>query len=247
MPEPLNKETAKKTDKIELRVSPEKKQAFVKTCERDGHTTSSVLREFIDSYLNRFAIRQARTTTGVRSLKRPLQILTASVIAIGTIILINRPEEAMATNLYFSLMDKNKDGIVTHEEFMRGKKDKDTAKAQKFFDELDTNSDNIIDNEEANVWSISMTVRVFHDLDTDDDQLISLDEFSNPPVGLAEAYLRGLTSGYAISSGDKPGTWNRDNGFPREAAARAGLLFDRFDLDSDRYLSFDEFMSGPKK
>ena len=46
-------EFEKKSERIEIRVSHSKKQAFNQACETSGDTTSSALRRFIDSYIRR--------------------------------------------------------------------------------------------------------------------------------------------------------------------------------------------------
>ncbi len=48
---------SKKTDKIEVRLAPETKQAFHETCEQQGESASGVIRRLIEEYVARFSSR----------------------------------------------------------------------------------------------------------------------------------------------------------------------------------------------
>ena len=86
---------SKKTDKIEVRLSPETKQAFHETCERQGESASSVIRRLIGDYVKRFhAPVISRSIEVIRHGPLWMRVGAAAALASGGVMLAVLPSSA---------------------------------------------------------------------------------------------------------------------------------------------------------
>lgn len=140
----------KKTDRIEIRVSPNEKSEFSTACDLQGDTPSSALRRFMTGYIRR---KNADTlSSAFRAYlvsSKPSQRLVASfavfVIAVGLGGLAiglkaNAHEDRRADRETFKLLDRNGSGSVTAEEIGN--------ESEWFILALDRNEDGQVDSQE---------------------------------------------------------------------------------------------------
>lgn len=121
----MTKQPPKKSDMLEVRISYEKKRAFLQACRDVGRTASDVVREFIDSYLGRAERRRSSThewsiAMTLNSPARRGLALAAGVGALGvlSLVVLSTPGMAQADlQGAFASIDADGDGRVTAAEF----------------------------------------------------------------------------------------------------------------------------------
>lgn len=115
--EPKPRRRSKKTEALEIRVSPEEKSAFLEACRRTGRTASAVLRDAMRAY--------ASFGPMARLPGSPIVILSAFAGAAGGAYLLlqltSASAGASAERLYgmseFQSYDRNSDRMLDREEF----------------------------------------------------------------------------------------------------------------------------------
>lgn len=115
----------KKTETIEVRVSPELKSQLSAICKDRGQPMSHAIRRLIQMEISNFSHPSTATEIGtMRRLKpsrlRDFGVASISVITLATLWTMFAPSLSNAQSfeaLVFAEMDLNKDGVVTKEEF----------------------------------------------------------------------------------------------------------------------------------
>lgn len=106
----------KKTERLDIRVSHNKKQAFTRACEDQGDTPSNAIRRFITTYIRR--ARQDNIFSHVRYLPwRRVILMSGSVAALGlgAVYVVNIHKEQKAVKLagkVFNIYDQNNNGLL---------------------------------------------------------------------------------------------------------------------------------------
>lgn len=125
---------AKKSETLEVRIPYETKQAFLTACREDGTTASEVVRESVQTYLDereRPPIPEKRKL--VMRIPQPVRhyaprIAAGSIAAIGLATFAALPSAAAPDfRAQFSRLDANKDGVLSPDEFLGPKIEKDGA------------------------------------------------------------------------------------------------------------------------
>jgi len=108
----------KKSERLEIRLSHSKKQAFLKACDKNGITSSEAIRLFIDTYIVQSRWKRIKTIAKEMTMiaKRHPAKSTSTAIASALIGLIILAGPSVADEKTFKLYDKDKDGRITHEE-----------------------------------------------------------------------------------------------------------------------------------
>ncbi|WP_018997797.1 EF-hand domain-containing protein [Hirschia maritima] len=111
----------KKTEKVEIRVSPDLKLRLSKHCEDKQQSVSDVLRNSIEKELSLAPAKQkgVQMKFSSKTVSRTAIACILSVAAIGSIPLM-ASQTAIASpdfKRFFEDLDKNKDGVLTKEEF----------------------------------------------------------------------------------------------------------------------------------
>ena len=103
----------KKNDSIEIRLPDETKSAFREKCRREGRTASDAVRSFIDEQLEpRGSARRRR-----RSLWRIGAAVALGAVLGGGIAAPSIAAAAGNTRSAFHALDRDRDGLLTYEEF----------------------------------------------------------------------------------------------------------------------------------
>lgn len=268
-----DRDRSKKTDKIEVRLSPETKQAFHETCEQQGESASGVIRRLIEEYVARFhqpviarpidAIR--RTPWWVRA--GGLAALVAG--AVGLAALPGQADAVPSWKISFKAQDTNGDGHLTESEILGPflPKALDTMEAgaaerlhkrltnmvHDQFLEQDADGNGEVTLEEFRLQYIADATRRFRKLDADQDGAIALKEFSAPGDYLARAYVSGMAAGLAFGQGatvdefdseaDRRWTSGKTDEASNAMAIRIGQVFQSIDADVSGTISLHEFLA----
>ena len=220
----------KKTEKLELRLATETKQAFLARCRSEGRSASDVLRSFIDEYLAR-PLSQKDLKMIVRS---PFTYAgLAAAVAIGGVVMLSAPPSLAEPDFaaIFKSMDHDGNGRLSAREF-RGrtgaprpagppKSNQGEVTLSWSLSEIDTNEDNAVSLAEFVAASRASITRRFLALDADSDGKLTLAELQRPQAPLGDA-----KKGFAISGSTQ--------GF-----------FMKFDANHDGAISESEFASPP--
>jgi len=213
---------SKKTDKIEVRLSPETKQAFHETCEQQGETASGAIRRLIEEYVARF--HQPVIARPIEVIRRsPWWVRAGGVAALvaggaSLAALPGRADDVPSWKVSFKAQDTNADGRLTEREILEPylPQSLDTMEAgdadrlrtrltnmvHNRFLEQDTNADGEVTPEEFRLHYIADATLRFRRLDADQDGVIALKEFSAPTDNLARAFVVGMAAGLAFGQGD---------------------------------------------
>lgn len=218
-----NRDRSKKTDKIEVRLSPETKQAFHETCEQQGESASGVIRRLIEEYVARF--HQPMIARPIEAVRRtPWWARWSAVVAMtaGMVSLAALPSKAAPEPRwvgYFAEEDTNGDGVLGPEDFLnpelttaflepiRQKAPADVYEriraereelagqaALRSVARYDTNGDDIVTLGEFQAHHEAIYRNLFDLVDVDRDRVISLEEVLSPPVGLGRKHFGGYWS-----------------------------------------------------
>ncbi len=106
----------KKSERLDIRVSHQKKQDFSKACENQGDTPSNAVRRFITTYIRR--AKQDDFGAVMRKIPwRRTTIFSTAIIALafGSLLLwgfVLQTKETRIANKVFSIYDDNKNGLL---------------------------------------------------------------------------------------------------------------------------------------
>lgn len=109
----------KKSERLEIRPSLSKKQAFLTACEENGMTSSEAIRSFIDAYIMQSRWKRIKTIAKemIMIVKRHPLKSTSTAIASTLFGIIALTGPSIADEKAFKLYDIDEDGRITHEEF----------------------------------------------------------------------------------------------------------------------------------
>ncbi|MBN9318830.1 MAG: hypothetical protein BGN86_13270 [Caulobacterales bacterium 68-7] len=203
----------KKTDKLEVRLSTETKQAFLARCRLEGRSASEAVRTFIELHLAR-PISQENLHMIARS---PMTYagLAAAVAAAGVVMVSAQPSRAEPDfAAAFKSIDRNGDGRLSRQEFGDPASGGSTGAPAKprnggeggslsvDFAEADTNQDAAISLAEFTASSRAAILKRFLALDADSDGRVTLAELERSGALLkpvARDGAKGPASGVTIS------------------------------------------------
>lgn len=200
----------KKTDKLEVRLSTETKQAFLARCKLEGRSASEAVRDFIELHLAR-PISQETLTMIARSPFAYAGLAAAAAVA-GMVMISAQPSRAEPDFAgAFKSIDRDGDGRLSRDEFGGpGPAGASSAPAKPSeggtlsldFSEADTNQDAAISLAEFTASSRAAILKRFLALDADSDGKLTLAELERSGALLkpvAREGAKGPPSGMAIS------------------------------------------------
>lgn len=261
---------SKKTDKIEVRLSPETKQAFLETCEQQGETASGVIRSLVEGYVKRFYRPVlARPFALVR--RTPVwarwSATGVATAVMGSVMMMpSQAQSSIWENRFEQLGDVNGDGKIDlgeyHVTFTQKvaitETDAARARIEDYFEiqfaKADTDGDGFIQKAEYVSVQIADMTRRFNQIDTDRDGHLTLDEFASPPLGEPRAFVNGMVFGRIISDDMKIGKvapseftplprWEGETP-PNQIAVRLGQTFSDLDADNSSGISLEEWLEN---
>ncbi|KJS26925.1 MAG: hypothetical protein VR75_05720 [Hyphomonadaceae bacterium BRH_c29] len=258
------RDRSKKTDKIEVRLAPETKQAFHETCEQQGESASGVIRRLIEEYVRRF--HQPVIARPMEAIRRtPWWARWGLVAGLGAVAagvaFLPSNAESSRTERFFNRIDADGDGQFDLDDYLGlldvpsdGPVDRAHDALVGFFGELDADTDGIVTWAEFYASHVAEDTRLFHDLDTDGDEGVSFAEFTRPSgVGNVRASISGMASGTAFRQGSTPEEFDTEAGVrwsmgqtdetPPAVLARLGQVFRDLDADDDGRISLEEFLA----
>jgi len=218
---------SKKTDKLEVRLPPETKQAFLRRCRTEGRSASEAVRSFIDIHL----ARPLNPKEFHMILRSPVTYACLSVALAGAVWVLS-PEPSRAEPDFaaiFKSLDTNGDRRLSQAEFSRktgaapapAKPNGGAVTLSAGFAEIDTNQDQAVSLAEFTAFNRASVVRRFLALDYNSDGKVTLRELQR-----ANAPLGDTASGFAIRGSV--------DGF-----------FTKFDANKDGAITEAEFSSPP--
>ena len=247
---------SKKTEKIEVRLSPETKQAFHETCEARNESASSVIRRLIEDYVARFHVPglgkplEAVGKTPVWA--RWMAAMAASVGVASLALLPSSAESHWEESYKRTYNDVDEDGQVTLEEFLAWEESKLRESGEvdwvpipleakrKQHEEyvaaltpFDKNQDFVLRGEEKSAYQIDVQTGMFDDPDGNADGILTVDEYI--------AYRFKLDAAKEIASPEQflPA---RDLEHEKAVAVFKNEFVSFFDFDNDKRVFRDEFL-----
>lgn len=111
----------KKSETFEVRLSHESKRALIEKARAEGRSASEVIRASIDTYL---AEQRKENRSMLVTLWKPAAAVGAASLAMMWVALSPAPTQA-TPNLrsIFQMLDRNHDGVITLDEFIRDSSD----------------------------------------------------------------------------------------------------------------------------
>ena len=256
---------SKKTEKIEVRLSPETKQAFHETCEARNESASSVIRRLIEDYVARFHLPVfVKPLEVVR--RSPVWVRWASGagVSLAFASLLMLPSSAQSKwEREFSDIDDNKDGKINTAEFLPGEPpvemDVDDRIVERLnrvmnteFNKMDADGNGDVTAAEFEAHSVGEDTAVFNALDVDGDGEVWLHEFVSPQDSLARASVLGLktATGFPFSkimpeaNGDLAFQWAQGHidEPPYPTSVYLGIAFRGLDADGSNTITLDEML-----
>lgn len=223
----------KKTDKLEVRLPTEAKQAFLARCRSEGRSASEVVRSLIETYLAR-PLNPKEPPLAVRLTFAYAGIAAVAVAAAVTLSPRSTQAEPDVASVFRSL-DRDGNGRLTLAEFdntsgrppAAPKPNETSGGVSAAFSDTDTNGDNLISLAEFEAVIRAAMVKRFLALDANSDGKLTIAELRRPGAPLGEP-----KSGMAITG-------------PAEG------FFAKFDADEDGAITEAEFSllpgAGPSK
>jgi Ca2+-binding EF-hand superfamily protein len=227
--------SSKKTEKLEVRLSTETKQAFLARCKIEGRSASEAVRSFIEDHLAR-PISPQELKMIARS---PFTYAGLAAAALAAVVVVaaqpSRAEPDFAAA--FKATDRNGDGRLSREEFggPAGAAAKAPAKSDAGigavlslnFAETDTNQDASVSLAEFTAFSRAAIQKRF----------LALDANSDGSITLAELERQGALLGPDPGAGERPSAV--------AISAPVQRLFARADKNHDGSVTPEEFGVQP--
>jgi hypothetical protein len=116
----------KKCETLEVRLPYEAKIALMNKAHSEGKSASEVIRESIDSYL---ASQPTEARSMLLTLWKPAAVIGAASLAFMSVALLPTPSQAQPDlKSVFHMLDRNHDGMITADEFIRDASDHEVQK-----------------------------------------------------------------------------------------------------------------------
>ena len=257
---------SKKTDKIEVRLSPETKRAFHETCEQQGESASGVIRHLIEDYVKRFHEPViARPMEAIRRTPWWARIgaITGLAAVIAGVALLPSSAQPVWEHK-FTHIDEDGDGRFDAADFYRHFTPTEAARdlededgieliLSDRFEAIDANSDGIVTRTEFGVFEVQESTDLFNGLDENADGVVQFAEFVSPVDQDVRPLISGMAAGTAYRQGATPDEFASEKDVrwmmgetdetPAATRARLGQLFRDFDANNDGRIVLTEFLA----
>lgn len=108
----VTKRQPKKTETVEVRMPFETKNAFMQHCRAEGRTASEAIRRFIDTKLEKPSKPRLQNTNWRRTIA-----VAVAVLALGAVAAPSLAQTLNPARVTFQQLDRNKDGLLSFEEY----------------------------------------------------------------------------------------------------------------------------------
>ena len=244
----MQKRPPKKSDSLEVRLPHSTKDAFMARARNRGRSASSLLREFIDSYLaDTDPTKEKRKM--LKNFLKPAAVTTLAASAVALFLVA--PSAASAApdlKALFERLDRDRDGLLSSAEFVR----EDAAGAQAALDRMDLGKmlpALFVYHAEGGLTGVRpagsradgpMQI-VFAKQDSDGNGVVSFGEFEAAQLGT-------LRATFEFVDFDDDGAIEENElrevlGHLPAAAARKVRPFAEIDRNGDAAISWDEFLA----
>jgi Ca2+-binding EF-hand superfamily protein len=240
----------KKTETIEVRLPHAVKRDFMARARSRGRTASAVLREFIDGYLA--GDSPAKDRPMLKRIAKP----AAATAVIGTVVAAHLmlPTAAAAAPDFRSVfvqLDKNKDGKLTADEFAGHAVLADKTYAEHSADlghgvvpmmvAIHSGLHDLVHGSAPAAGMHADMRKAFASLDGDGNGAVSFGEFESHHLAVLRRTFDSIDADQdgAIGRGELETAMKR---LPAGVLAAHAVSFDRFDLNHDGAISWEEFL-----
>lgn len=257
---------SKKTDKIEVRLSPETKRAFHETCEQQVESASGIIRHLIEDYVKRFHEPMiARPMEAVRRTPWWARIGVIAGLAAVTAGVTLLPSSAQQVWEHkFTHIDEDGDGRFDGADYYRhfvpteavGHLEDENGIEQMLsdrFEAIDANSDGVVTRTEFGVFEVQESTDLFNGLDADADGAVQFAEFVSPVDLNVRPLISSMAAGTAFRQGATPDEFDSEQDVrwmmgetdetPAAVRARLGQMFRDFDANNDGQIVLTEFLA----
>ena len=239
------KKPPKKTDSLDVRLPHAVKRAFMDRARSQGRTASSLVREFIDSYL-----AGTNPATEKRKMLKRLATPAAVTSLVATVIALHMPTAVAAAPDFKSLfdqLDRNEDGKLSPEEFAS------RSETDVIFSHNPPDLGHVVPmmiavhsathqalSDERSPAAHAAARDIFSRLDGDGNGAITFGEFESH-------HLAALRQGFDALDADQDARIDQAeyaamrSHLPRDMAAHAAS-FGQLDTDRDNGISWEEFI-----
>lgn len=244
----MNKRPPKKSESLEVRLPHSTKDAFMMRARNRGRSASSLLREFIDSYLaDTDPTKEKRKM--LKTILKPAAVTTLAASAVA-LYLVTPIAASAAPDLkaLFERLDRNRDGLLSGAEFVL----EDKAGAQAALDRMELGTmlpalfvyhaeGGLTGSKPAGSRVDGPMQIVFAKQDSDGNGVVSFGEFEAAQLGT-------LRSTFEFIDFDDDGGIQADElrevlGHLPAAAARKVRPFAEIDKDANAAISWEEFLA----
>lgn len=253
-----NRDISKRTEKLEVRIPPEEKSAFLGAVRRERRTASEVLRGLIAQYVS--AARQNITRVHPRRWRTRGLAAAAATGAVASVVLWPSAAAPYETAAAYDLRerDANGDGLLTYEEYAQQTQpareqmsaeslEQFDAWERDYFEGIDLNKDGLVSLEEYQAYWDENSRRSFQQADLDGDGRLVLDELlagRGKERGIASSMVLVSNFHEGIYEEDAPLVDDTDRNAPLsgQQAARLGQTFAIMDKNRDGVITLEEYM-----